>query len=1004
MKFSKLIESFYNLFKNRRTRQILAGLMLGLFLALGSAPVLSQVPPNDSRDARQLVQEAERLDREGQWQDAIKNLEQAAELFAGQDDRLAVTLANIGRIQLRVGRYQEALNTWNKARNHYDRNRFPNFNRRISVYEARALQALGHDLEACDRLDSELNFSPRFADELNANELQVSLNLRVCQNETFPSDEERIYPPIKKILESEKSQINADLTQATGWQNFGEVLQVLGKLELSEAILEQLKTLLENLDPNDSSIDVKAMRATTLLSLGNTVRARGNLERDRQSSPKYDYMPWRCEAIDNNAALPEEAKNFYNGGHDKKTNQPITGAKEFYQDAIDLAESSSSKIAIRAKLNLLTLILETAQSDELVKAREFLAELKGDRSLDSSTLALSDLLPSQSKVYMEIKLAKSQNCLSQLDGERREWLNIEQQLQTALSDTENLNNDNKKKNNNDTLSFVFGNMGSFDEYRAFWLEKHPTTSQFVKQETQLGLCQNVVSCRQQAQELTHKALSFAQPTVKPHIAYQWQWQLGRLSAAEGDKESAIAFYEAATQTLESVRSDLLSINSDVQFNFRDNVEPVYRGLVDLLLQLPIGKTILDRETFGKSVYYIESLQLAELENFLQCDPQELGIKPSDRENTANVRDTQFENLLDRIDNLLQTDPTSVIVYPVLLNNQIAVILKTKNQSPILYKNPIIENQQETPEFIIEELIKKFNKPHTRRKIEEFSNKVYNWIIHPFEQELLIDESIEESQIKTLVFVSDGILRNIPMAVLYDKQREQYLLQRYAVAVASGVQLLKDKENTENINTLMSGLDRERDRLPPLPFTLDELTNIRSVLDSSSIANIQLFNEEFTETNLEKYIQSVPFSVIHIATHGKFSSDPKETFIQLWNKRINANDFNQLIKVRDSKISDILDLLVLSACETATGDKRAALGLAGLAIRAGAQSTLATLWQVNDESTAELMSQFYRQLIDNPETTKAEALRRSQLELWNTKNKRWYVPFHWAPYILVGNWL
>ena len=76
----------------------------------------------------------------------------------------------------------------------------------------------------------------------------------------------------------------------------------------------------------------------------------------------------------------------------------------------------------------------------------------------------------------------------------------------------------------------------------------------------------------------------------------------------------------------------------------------------------------------------------------------------------------------------------------------------------------------------------------------------------------------------------------------------------------------------------------------------------------------------------------------------------------------------------------------------------------MALQAGARSTLATLWQVNDESTAELMSRFYRQLKADTNITKAEALRRVQLELWANKSKDWEVPFFWAPYVLVGNWL
>jgi len=109
-----------------------------------------------------------------------------------------------------------------------------------------------------------------------------------------------------------------------------------------------------------------------------------------------------------------------------------------------------------------------------------------------------------------------------------------------------------------------------------------------------------------------------------------------------------------------------------------------------------------------------------------------------------------------------------------------------------------------------------------------------------------------------------------------------------------------------------------------------------------------------------------------------------------------------LRSREQSRPDAIELLVLSACETAEGDKRAALGLAGVAVRAGARSTLATLWQVNDSSTAELIAQFYKTL-SNPgdsTVTKAKALQSAQLNLL----RRYKAPLYWAPYVLVGNWL
>ncbi|MBD0346247.1 MAG: CHAT domain-containing protein, partial [Coleofasciculus sp. Co-bin14] len=136
----------------------------------------------------------------------------------------------------------------------------------------------------------------------------------------------------------------------------------------------------------------------------------------------------------------------------------------------------------------------------------------------------------------------------------------------------------------------------------------------------------------------------------------------------------------------------------------------------------------------------------------------------------------------------------------------------------------------------------------------------------------------------------------------------------------------------------------------------------------------------------------------LATHGEFSSDPEKTFILTWDALLNVKRFDSLLRNSDENRSTTIELLVLSACKTAEGDKRAALGLAGVAVRAGARSTLATLWSVDDRSTADLMSEFYREL--NAGVNKAEALQRAQLAVF-AKEKS---PYFWAPFVLLGNWL
>ena len=153
--------------------------------------------------------------------------------------------------------------------------------------------------------------------------------------------------------------------------------------------------------------------------------------------------------------------------------------------------------------------------------------------------------------------------------------------------------------------------------------------------------------------------------------------------------------------------------------------------------------------------------------------------------------------------------------------------------------------------------------------------------------------------------------------------------------------------------------------------------------------------------MEKQISKTPFPVVHLATHGQFSSNAKETFVLTWDNRINVKQLGQLLQNRDTYSKNPIELLVLSACQTAEGDKRAALGLAGVAVRSGARSTLASLWAVDDQSTSAFMVEFYKQL-SQPNMSKAQALRQTQISL--IKQSGFKHPFYWAPFVLIGNWL
>jgi CHAT domain-containing protein len=497
----------------------------------------------------------------------------------------------------------------------------------------------------------------------------------------------------------------------------------------------------------------------------------------------------------------------------------------------------------------------------------------------------------------------------------------------------------------------------------------------------------------EAEKLTEQALLIAQAINAPDIAYRWQWQLGRLQKALGRTEEAIAAYSQAVTTLQSLRSDLVAINQDVQFSFRESVEPVYRQLVALLLQpalqasrpspSPVEKASrlsqkgvgqasrlslsppsqIPQKNLEKARDVIEALQLAELDNFF--------------------RDACLDAKPKQID---EVDAKAAVIYSIILENRLEVILSLPGQPLRNYGTNI--PQGEKVENILLKLRNSLTPTASTQERLRLSQQVYDWLVRPAQTQLA------ENKIETLVFVLDGGLRNLPMAVLHDGQ--QYLVEKYAIALTPGLQLLAPQPLVRGrLSSLTGGLSEARGGFSELPAVLGEIKQI-----TAEVSGKTLLNQDFTSPSLQSQINAASFPIVHLATHGQFSSNADETFILTWDDRIKVKQFENLLRSSDQNKPGTLELLVLSACQTAAGDSRAALGLAGVAVRSGARSTIATLWLVNDAATGSLMAQFYREL-GQTGVSKAEALRRAQVTLLKGRYKN---PYFWAPFVLVGNWL
>lgn len=686
--------------------------------------------------------------------------------------------------------------------------------------------------------------------------------------------------------------------------NQTKALQVLGLYRRAENLLAEIEQNIQK----QSDIPLKIYG---LQSIGEIRRYSGDLDQSQEilqqalnlvQSPILESQI-RLSLGNTERALGQRARDT------KEAQTHFRAALAEYQKVVVIAPTSLIKV--QGLLNQLSLLLKNEQFNEAQALIKPIQE------------SLQQIPPSRSSIYAQVNFALS---LMQLKSPITAQI-----LTTALKQAQSLQDKTAE-------SYALGTLGKLYEQQ---------------------------QALEQAKPITQEALFIAQSINAPEIAYQWQWQLGRILGNSPDE--AISYYTQAFNTLNQLRSDLVALNPEIQFSFREQVEPVYRELVDLLLQEP------SQNHLHQARQVIEALQIAELDNFFRdaCTP----IKPSSIETI---------------------DPHAAIIYPIILKNRLEIILKLPN-SEELYHATLDNVTATNVDTSVRQLRTLLNRRSTSlEQIKQASGKLYNWIIQPFEKVLE-----QNQQITTLVFVLDGSLRNLPMSVLYDGQK--YLIERYAIAVTPSLQLLEPKPlKKESLIALIAGTEDAPSFKKEGLGTLDNVSSELSGIEQEVPRTQPLENQNFLQENIKQQINRVPFNIVHLATHGKFSSNPEDTYLLDWNKRIKVKDLDTLLRSQNQ--DQPIELLILSACETATGDERAALGLAGIAIRAGARSTLATLWQINDASTAQFMMEFYRQL-QNPNLTKAQALRNVQLSFLQKSTETDYNrPYHWAAFILVGNWL
>lgn len=477
---------------------------------------------------------------------------------------------------------------------------------------------------------------------------------------------------------------------------------------------------------------------------------------------------------------------------------------------------------------------------------------------------------------------------------------------------------------------------------------------------------------------TERAISLAKAVNSPDILYRQQERLGKLLEKRGDSAGAIAAYDGAIATLASLRSDLIGTNPEVLFSFQKSVDPIHRNLLRLLLQSNGNKP--SQTTLKRARGVLESLQREEITNFLQA---------------ACLRVNKVA--LEQVNSAQQT----AIVYPFVLADRVATITSFPGKDGLeLDSYPIAEAKIKG---VISRLRDRAGDSLLNRASWNFttdSDLLYHAIFTP-----KIESLLKQNKTETIVFVLDGQLRNIPMAALYNEADKKFLIENYSIAITPGLELTDPKVlGDTKLSAIAFGYTQSGSKIlpngqsyeyPALDFVTGEIDNIKKQLQTESIQD-----KDFTVSSFESILSSRAAPVVHLATHGQFSSNKDETFLLASDGFISIDTLSETLQKNARLTATPLELLVMSACETASGDDRAALGLAGVALRSGARSTVASLWPVDDQATSVLMDTFYQQI--KGRASKAKALQQAQLALM--KQEGLDHPYFWASFILIGNWL
>ncbi|HEY5071561.1 MAG TPA: CHAT domain-containing protein [Caulobacteraceae bacterium] len=476
---------------------------------------------------------------------------------------------------------------------------------------------------------------------------------------------------------------------------------------------------------------------------------------------------------------------------------------------------------------------------------------------------------------------------------------------------------------------------------------------------------------------------------------------GRIALAAGDRAGAKAFFQRAifheNQRQQPTRlADWFLLMARAEPARRvEYAGDAYLALENVRALLPSRDPFTEESTFGLHMRAVfEAAADAELSQDARGERPEAVSRAQRIVEASREAEIQSNFGSECIPPTPPIKPSilrkgEIVLYPILLENRVELLYAVGGDDAFhrLPANTSINRDQIAA--LVERL--RASAVHRDDLWRGPSRRLYDVLIAPIEGRLTAET--------TLVVIPDGPLRALPFASLIDGHGK-FLIERTRLSIAPALSYAQPGLDRAGRGAIVVAATLEREvvlpvgTFPKLEETGDEA---KAATGGAGAERQSILLENFTRASLTNALERSRPSVLHLATHAAFNGRSDRSYIVADGEAIPLADLRAMIAQRRAR-GDTLDLLVLSACETAVGDDQASMGLAGAAVQAGARSAIASIWKAEDDSTMALMTAFYAAYRGG--ATKSEALRAAQLAVLS---QGYSEPFYWAAFTLIGGW-